>query len=138
MSERLFTAAVINAMIPRLSDLVGEVMELHRRARALQEALGAERDRIRVSGGAMVDQHDWKARAERLDGFAIEVKQVLQQVLDLGGVTKDLEIGLVDFPGLVPQVAGSQPVNLCWKHGEDAVRFWHGFDEGYGQRKPLP
>ena len=86
----------------------------------------------------MVDQHDWKARAERLDGYAIEVKQVLQQVLDMGGVTKDLEIGLVDFPGLVPQVAGSQPVNLCWKHGEEAVRFWHGFDEGYGQRKPLP
>ena len=138
MSERLFTAAVINAMIPRLSDLVGEAMELHRRARALQEALSAERVRIRVSGGAMVDQHDWKARAERLDGYAIEVRQVLQQVLDMGGVTKDLEIGLVDFPGLVPQVAGSQPVNLCWKHGEEAVRFWHGFDEGYGQRKALP
>jgi len=138
MSERLFTAAEINAMIPRLTDLMGEAMELHRRAHALQETLAAERERIRVSGGAMMDQHDWKARAERLDGYAIEVKKALQRVRDLGGVPKDLETGLVDFPGLVPQVAGSQPVNLCWKHGEDAVRFWHGFDEGYGQRKPLP
>jgi hypothetical protein len=138
MTERLFTAAEINAMIPRLSELMNEAMELHRRASALQEAQIVERDRIRASGGAMVDQRDWKARAERLDGYAIEVKQVLQQVLDMGGVTKDLEIGLVDFPGLVPQVAGAQPVNLCWKLGEDAVRFWHGFDEGYGQRKPLP
>jgi hypothetical protein len=138
MSERLFTADEINAMIPRLSALMGEVMELHRRASALQEALGEERERIRVSGGAMVDRRDWKARAERLDGYAIEVKQVLQKVLEMGGVTKDLEMGLVDFPGLVPQVAGSQPVNLCWKRGEDAVRFWHRFDEGYGQRKPLP
>lgn len=138
MSDRLFTAVEINAMIPRLSDLMSEAMALHRRASALQEALGEERERIRVSGGAMVDQRDWKARAERLDGYGIEVKQVLQQVLDMGGVTKDLEMGLVDFPGLVPQVAGSQPVNLCWKHGEDAVRFWHGFEEGYGQRKPLP
>ncbi len=138
MSKRLFTAAQINAMIPRLSDLMGEAMELHRRAGALQEALSEERERIRLSGGAMVDRYDWKARAERLDGYAIEVKQVLQKVLEMGGVTKDLEMGLVDFPGLVPQVAGSQPVNLCWKHGEDAVRFWHGLDEGYGQRKPLP
>ena len=138
MSGRLFTAGEINAMIPQLNDLMGEAMELHRRASALQQSLHEERDRIRVSGGAMVDQHDWKARAERLDGYAIEVKQVLQQVLDMGGVTKDLEIGLVDFPGLVPRAAGSQPVNLCWKHGEEAVRFWHGFDEGYGQRKPLP
>ena len=91
-----------------------------------------------VNSSAMVDQHDWKAKAERLDGFTIEVKQVLQQVLELGGVTKDLETGLVDFPGLVPQTAGPQPVNLCWRYGEEAVRFWHGFDEGYAQRKPLP
>jgi len=138
MSRRLFTAAEINAMIPRLTDLIGEAMDLHRRASALQEAQSEERDRIRASGGATVDQRDWKARAERLDGYAIEVKQVLKQVLDLGGVTKDLEMGLVDFPGLVPRAAGAQQVNLCWKHGEDAVRFWHGFDEGYGQRKPLP
>jgi hypothetical protein len=115
-----------------------QAMELHRRASALQEALSEERDRIRASGGAMVDQHDWKAKAERLDGFTIEVKQVLQQVLELGGVTKDLETGLVDVPGLVPQTAGPQPVNLCWRYGEEAVRFWHGFDEGYAQRKPLP
>jgi hypothetical protein len=138
MSERLFTAGEINAMIPRLTDLMGEAIELHRRAHALEDALAAERERIRVSGGAMMDQRDWKARAERLDGYAIEVKQVLRKVLEMGGVIKDLEMGLVDFPGLVPQVAGTQPVNLCWKHGEDAVRFWHGFDEGYAQRKPLP
>jgi hypothetical protein len=111
---------------------------LHRRGRALQEALAEERDRIRASGGAMVDQRDWKARAERLDGYSIEVKQALARIAELGGVTKDVEMGLVDFPGLVPQVAGTQPVNLCWKHGEDAVRFWHGFDEGYAHRKPLP
>ena len=138
MTPRLFTAVEINALIPRLTEVMGEAMELHRRASALQQGLHEERDRIRASGGAMVDQRDWKARAERLDGYAIEVKQVLQRVLDMGGVTKDLEMGLVDFPGLVPEVAGPQPVNLCWKHGEDAVRFWHGFDEGYGQRKPLP
>ena len=138
MNARLFTVAEVNALIPRLSDLMREAMELHRRASALQEALAEERDRIRASGGAMVDQHDWKAKAERLDGYAIEVNQVLRQVQKLGGVPKDIETGLVDFPGLVPQSAGTQPVNLCWRHGEDAVRFWHGFDEGFAQRKPLP
>ena len=66
MSERLFTAAEVNAMIPRLTELMNEAMELHRRGRALQEVLTEERDRIRASGGAMVDQHDWKARAERV------------------------------------------------------------------------
>jgi hypothetical protein len=138
MNARLFTVAEVNALIPKLNVLMRQAMDLHRRASALQEALTEERDRIRASGGAMVDQHDWKAKAERLDGYAIEVNQVLQEVQALGGVTKDIETGLVDFPGLVPQVAGPQPVNLCWKLGEDAVRFWHGFDEGFAQRKPLP
>ena len=137
MRPRLFTVAEVNALIPRLSLLMQQAMDLHQRASALQEALSEERDRIRASGGAMVDQHDWKAKAERLDGYAIEVNQVLTEIQGLGGVTKDIETGLVDFPGLV-QAAGPQPVNLCWRHGEDAVRFWHGFDEGFAQRKPLP
>jgi hypothetical protein len=138
MNARLFTVAEVNALIPKLNLLMRQAIDLHHRASALQEALAEERDRIRASGGAMVDQHDWKAKAERLDGYTIEVNQVLQEVQALGGVTKDIETGLVDFPGLVPQAAGPQPVNLCWKHGEDAVRFWHGFDEGFAQRKPLP
>ena len=54
--------------------------------------------------------------------------------VELGGAVKDLEMGLVDFPGLIDDT----PVNLCWKHGEDAVRFWHGLDEVYARRKPLP
>ena len=137
MSPRLFTVAEVNALIPKLNLLMREAMELHKRASALQEALTEERDRIRASGGAMVDQHDWKAKTERLDGYAIEVNQVLKEIQELGGVTKDIETGLVDFPGLV-QTAGPRPVNLCWRHGEDAVRFWHGFDEGFAQRKPLP
>ena len=137
MSQRLFTPAEINALIPKLTELLDEAMALHQRGRALQEALTEERARIRAAGEVMANQHDWKARAERLDGYAIEIKQALQRIGELGGVTKDLEKGLVDFPGLVPQ-AGPLPVNLCWKHGEDAVRFWHGFDEGYAHRKPLP
>jgi hypothetical protein len=138
MSHRLFTAAEVNALIPKLTEILDEAMDLHRRGRALQEALAEERDRIRAAGGGMAEQHDWKARAERLDGFAIELRQVLQRITELGGVTKDIEMGLVDFPGLLPQVAGPQPVNLCWQHGEDAVRFWHGLDEGFAHRKPLP
>jgi len=138
MSQRLFTAAEVDTLIPKLTERMGEAMELHRRATALHEALEEQREKIRASGGAAVDQRDWKARAERLDGYGIEVKQALARILELGGVIKDLEMGLVDFPGLVTEIAGDQPVNLCWRHGEDRVRFWHGFDEGYAQRKPLP
>jgi len=134
MAERHFTPDEVDALIPRLAELVERAREHYRQAGALQRRLAEEQDRIRESGGGLIDQRDWKARAERLDGLAIEVRQALGEITALGGVTKDLEVGLVDFPGRV----GSETVNLCWKHGETAVRFWHGLDEGYAQRKPLP
>jgi hypothetical protein len=134
MEPRLFTPDEVDALIPRLAEIVGRGMERHHQATALQRQLREEQARIQLSGGGRVEQREWKARAERLDGLAIEVRHALQEIHALGGVTKDLETGLVDFPGRV----GSEIVNLCWKHGETAVRFWHGLDEGYAQRKPLP
>jgi len=133
MSDRLFTAAQVNDLIPALADLMARAMDRHRQMIELQHHLREEQSRIRDSGGGLIDRRDWKARAERLDGLTIEVRQFLQEILNMGGVTKDLEMGLVDFPGRVE----GRTVNLCWKYGETAVRFWHGFDEGYAQRKPL-
>jgi hypothetical protein len=137
MTPRLFTTAEVDALIPKLAELMSTALERHGQAQALAEAIRAAKERIRISGGAAVDQRDWRARAERLDGLTIEVRAALEEIATLGGSVKDLELGLVDFPGLVPG-AGDEAVNLCWKLGETAVRFWHGFDEGYAQRKPLP
>jgi hypothetical protein len=134
VSERHFTRGEVDALIPKLGEIMERVMERRRQATALQRRLHEEQARIRESGGSVINQRDWKARAERLDGLAIEVRGGLQEIADLGGATKDIEMGLVDFPGLV----GGDTVNLCWKYGEAAVGFWHGLDEGYAQRKPLP
>jgi hypothetical protein len=139
MSEqRFFTPSELDALIPRLASLVETMIERHRQASALAERLREEQERIRQAGGAQVDQRDWKARAERLDGLAIEVRVAVEAIGAMGGAVKDFGMGLVDFPGRMPEVKGGEPVNLCWKHGEAAVRFWHGFDEGYAHRKPLP
>jgi hypothetical protein len=135
--DRLFTREEVNALLPELTEIMGEVMERHRQAQALGQELEEERRHIQMSGGTRVDQRDWKARAERLDGLGIEVRQGIERIHGLGGTVKGLDPGLVDFPGLVAG-QGDEPVNLCWKHGETAVRFWHGFNEGYAQRKPLP
>ncbi len=138
MSERLFTPEEVNRLIPRLTELMERGIERYGQARALQERLREDRARVAASGGEQIDSRDWKARAERLDGLGIEVREVLREITELGGVTKDLEMGLVDFPGRGPAGQGEAVVNLCWKLGEDAVEFWHGMSEGYANRKPLP
>ena len=137
MTARLFTPDEVNHLIPRLRELMETAMERHRQALELQERLREDRARVAASGGERLDASEWKARAERLDGLAIEVRQVLQEIQSLGGVTKDLEMGLVDFPGRGPDGSADRIVNLCWRYGEEAVEFWHGMNEGYAQRKPL-
>jgi len=29
-------------------------------------------------------------------------------------------------------------VLLCWKLGEDEIRYWHGLEDGFAGRRPLP
>ncbi|MCI0547846.1 MAG: DUF2203 domain-containing protein [Candidatus Rokubacteria bacterium] len=135
---RLFTPAEVDALLPELVPLMETVMDRYRQASALRRALEEEHEQRAGAGRAATARPEWQARLERLDGLGIEVRQAVAAVVALGGVIKDLEIGLVDFPGLIPGIRDEEPVNLCWKHGETAVRFWHGFDEGYAQRKPLP
>jgi hypothetical protein len=138
MSERLFTPAEVNQLIPHLTELMESVQARHRQALALQERLREDRARVAASGGERIDSQEWKARAERLDGLGIEVRHLLQEIAEMGGVTKDIEMGLVDFPGRGPAETRGATVNLCWKLGEEAVEFWHGMNEGYANRKPLP
>jgi hypothetical protein len=51
-----------------------------------------------------------------------------------GAVVKDPDTGLIDFPAL----RQGEEVCLCWRVGEDAIEYWHGLEEGFAGRKPLP
>jgi hypothetical protein len=62
------------------------------------------------------------------------VAAAVEELNRLGVLVKDLDRGLVDFPAL----RQGEEVLLCWQVGEDTVAFWHGLDEGFAGRKPLP
>lgn len=133
MAERYFSAAEVEALIPRLTRIMEGVMAAHTDAGAARDRLQAEQQRIAMAGGGVLDQHAWRADKERVERLTAEVQRGLDQILKLGGVPKDLGLGLVDFPHL----RHGEEVNLCWKFGEREIRHWHGVDEGYAGRKPL-
>lgn len=66
---------------------------------------------------------------EAMKRLELEVKKLEE----LGCVLRDMSLGLVDFPA----VRLGERVWLCWKLGEDHVRFWHTRHEGYAGRKPV-
>jgi hypothetical protein len=104
--------------------------------RSLAAAVRRQRElamRIAANGGDLSpgEVRDAAADVDR------EVEAIAECVaaLDAAGVqVKDMDEGLVDFPA---RHAG-RDVLLCWKVGEPEVAYWHGLDEGFAGRKPLP
>ena len=132
-APRRFTPAEVDALIPRLSAIMERLRQAHGEALAIRNRLRAEQQRINFSGGGVVDQARWRHDTEEAERAARVVQRGLEEIQDLGGVPKDLGLGLVDFPHL----RRGEEVHLCWKYGEQTVGFWHGLDEGYAGRKPL-
>ncbi len=65
--------------------------------------------------------------------FIVDSARTTKGELDrLGVVLKDVEQGVVDFPGTV----GAEMVYLCWEQGEDAVTHYHALNRE--ARLPLP
>jgi hypothetical protein len=133
VAERYFERAEVEALIPTLARAMGRAMRAHQEATSISEKLEAERERIGLAGGGVLDQAAWKADVASIASLTERVKAALGEIEAMGGVTKDLALGLVDFP----HMRAGRVVNLCWKFGERAVDHWHGLDEGYASRKPL-
>jgi hypothetical protein len=89
----------------------------------------------RIAGnGGDFDPQEPRTVEEELEREAQAVASSVERLEQLGVLVKDLDRGLVDFPAL----HGGEEVLLCWQVGEDEVAYWHGLDEGFAGRKPLP
>ena len=66
-------------------------------------------------------------------GFYEALSDEIDNIRTLGGEVKDLDSGLVDFPGK----RGSEEILLCWKLGEKRVGYWHAVDGGFATRRPI-
>jgi hypothetical protein len=84
-------------------------------------------------GGVTID-YDVAARARAdLNRVVAKVKDAIDQIQATGCIVKDLDSGLVDFPSVIK----NEEVYLCWRLGEDRIRFYHRQDEGFAGRKPI-
>jgi hypothetical protein len=132
MAERYWSPGEVDALIPRLTEAMGDAMRHHEAAAEVRARMKQEQQRIAMAGGGVLAD-SWREDVAALEQLTQAIQEALQRVVALGGMPKDVGLGLVDFLHL----RDGAEVNLCWKHGERAVRWWHGLDEGYSARKPL-
>lgn len=131
MKGKIFTPDEANRMLPLVAriadDIVATYADVNRALQAFEdEKTRAEDDESRLP--------ELRRRDEEVANVLDRFQRLIEEIEALGGTVKDYERGLIDFYG---EVEGDI-VYLCWQRGETHIRFWHGLDEGFGRRRPLP
>ncbi len=130
---RWFTLREAEETRRELEPVLIEAVECRKRLVDLEARLTATTTRIMMMGGLLVPYEKLtQARVEHRHA-AQTLQAALERIGSAGCVVKDLDIGLLDFPARI----GREEVYLCWKLGEDRIRYYHRQDEGFAGRKPL-
>jgi hypothetical protein len=133
VAEGYFTVEEANDTLGEVRPLAEEMVERRRVLNKLQERQAVFEAQIAGNGGDF-DPAELRDVQERMGEEATVVARCVARIHELGALVKDLDEGLVDFPAL----RGQEEVLLCWRVGEDDVAYWHGLEEGFSGRKPLP
>ena len=133
MTKRHFTPEEANALLEQVRPLVAELAAHNRSLRAGIATRARLTARISGNGGDL-DPQAPRQLEEQVERDSEAVARAVEELERLGVLIKDLDTGLIDFPAR----RGDEEVLLCWQLGEDEVAYWHGVEEGYAGRKPLP
>jgi hypothetical protein len=136
MPRRYFTVAEVERLIPTLERIFIQVLQLRSALRLQEQEL--ERAGVRLSR-QVLDEESPREKPEVRRPKALfrayyqTLSEQLARVSELGGEVKDLDTGLVDFPGR----RGEEDILLCWKLGERLIGFWHTAESGFAGRRPI-
>jgi len=72
-------------------------------------------------------------KKKELNKIISSLYREIEEIEEFDILIKSVDEGLLDFPSK----RFNEEVWLCWKIGEEKIRFWHGKDEGFIGRKPL-
>ena len=121
-----YTPIGANKVLPEVKRRFNSIVYQKNNIVALQEEL----QRITESSSSI---KRFIVKKQELNSAVSNLYRSIEKLEDLGVVIKSVDDGLLDFPSM----RFDEEVWLCWKAGEDGVKFWHGKDEGFMARKPL-
>lgn len=124
-SARLFSVAEANRMVPILRPIVERIVADHDVLRGIEHDIAAAREKS-ASGGGSRHGATYIAKLKSLT-------DAVRRVERLGIQMKDYRLGLCDFP----HYRDGRVVLLCWRLGENEIKWWHDTDTGFGSRQPL-
>ena len=130
---RMFSVDEANALVPQLQLELAQVAKLRGELTAAIEALGGADTAVAILHKGAPAPAGREAEAAELKGLASRIQEIVNRIVSMGAIVKDLEAGLVDFYS----VRDGEPVFLCWQLGEPSIAHWHAVDEGFAGRQPI-
>jgi hypothetical protein len=132
---RFFTEEEANAALEVVRPLAERLVDARKRLVHVAGRLEEVEGRVSGNGGGL-DPKRVRELQDRAAEAANDIAGLVSELEEAGVQVKDLDQGLIDFPALHPE--RRETVLLCWRLGEAAVAYWHGVEEGFAGRKPLP
>ena len=125
MAIRHFTLDEANEALAIIRPLIAEIQAIRSSVLGRAPEIWPAMERAAGNGGS-AELSKLAAEFQRLD-------DLVHAILETGAEIKDLGAGLIDFRAL----RQDREVFLCWKYGEDAIRFWHEPEAGFPGRQPI-
>ena len=132
---KVFTLEEANQMLPTVRGVLQSLRSRQHEIRRIEEKRAVEElSWLQPDGTVSPKAQEEVARLDELMRQAVEAfEEALERLNATGAQLKDLEEGLVDFFA----ERGDERVYLCWKDGEEQIRFWHDLESGFAGRKPI-
>jgi hypothetical protein len=132
-ADKKFTVEEVEALIPKLEQVMLSIMDNKRGAAELSEELAKLQRESRRTGGKGIDPSSLMNKQTEIDFLVQIISEGLEALEELGGMPKDLDMGLVDFPAVID----GESVLLCWRYGEKSIDYYHNLSDGFAGRKPV-
>jgi hypothetical protein len=123
----LFTVDKANTILPKVKKRFDEILCCKNNVMDVQEELQNLSD-------SNCSFEKFIKKKQELNHAVTSLYNMIQELEDMGIMIKSVDEGLLDFPS----IRDDEEIWLCWKFGENQVKFWHRKEEGFMGRKPIP
>ncbi len=128
MRAKIFTVDEANDLIPILNSVFEKIKDKKTRVDLLKEAM----DFIDTNKQQFHEENPERL-LEKVSRLTSDLKKHVAEVQSYGCIVKDLDNMLIDFYS----VKDNKLIFLCWKCGEDEIKYWHDVQDGFKARLPI-
>jgi hypothetical protein len=133
MGNRVFTLREANELLPFIRD---DILRLQQTKKEfVQKALTLRELRLQHERVSKDPPESALFGLEAsMEFLQMEAKTLTDSIRLKGAELKDVDSGLVDFPAVID----GEEVLLCWKQDEERIEYYHGREDGFRGRRPIP